>query len=177
MRDAYVCRSIYSLFACVGKKYIFLSVASWPFTFLYVFFSIVSSARQIRTAHARTHKKKLGEITFTKLNRQIFYGMARIVYAKSSNIKENLRRRKREKHNCQLWVNIKAVNSRLFKWESIFILFYLFFSAALLARAVHGLGGGGVVWSWKFVPPIYTMYNVYVCSKVYTLQKMWLYKI
>lgn len=95
---------IHSLLACVEKKYCEAH-----------FF------RQLR----RT-QRFLGEITFAQLNRKIFYG-ARIVYAKSGNIKEIYEDEKGKKHNCQLWVNIKAVNGRLCKWESIFILFYLFF--------------------------------------------------
>lgn len=58
------------------------------------------------------------EITFGKLNRKIFYG-ARIAYTESSNIKEIHEdaedEKKKKKHNCQLWVNIKAVNRRLCK--------------------------------------------------------------
>lgn len=73
---------VFIRFSRVWEK-IFLSVATCsPFVRIFIF----RQQRATNTHSSRT-QWNWGEITFAKPNRKIFYG-ARIVYAKSSNIKE-----------------------------------------------------------------------------------------
>lgn len=60
---------------------IFLSVG---IAYVHIF---IFRQQRVTTHGSHAYNDIWGEITFAKLNRKIFYG-ARIVYAKSSNIKE-----------------------------------------------------------------------------------------